>query len=542
MNPPLPLARRALAVAALAAVSALTLAACAAGAAPTDASSSAEPGGTLRIAIDSDPVCLDPAQSSLIASGVIGRQLVDSLVQQDPDTGEFLPWLAESWTVSDDGSSYDFVLREGVTFSDGTPLTSDAVRQFFDSVVAEPGKTATGAAFLSGYTGTDVVDDTRFTVRFDSPNAAFLAGAGSRALGILAPATVEASFEERCLGPALVGTGPFVFDDYVAGESVRITSRDDYDWAPEGAAHEGRAHLDAVEYSVSAEASVRTGALQSGQVDVATTIQSQDEPLLERAGIPVLSRINPGVVTAIAPNLAGSQILRDDVVRQAIQSAIDRQEIAEVVLSPSYGVASGVLGETTPGYLDLSDELVPDPDAAAEALDEAGWTLGDDGIRTKDGQSLTLSVLYFYQPNVYEYLQQQLRAVGIDLQLQQVTAAEFTAAVAEGDYDLRQSSFSRPDPDILRTVFGLSLNNSAFLDAGDPDAAELDALLELQRTQTDPAARLETVADAQRLLIEHDWVFPLAQLVQVVGADEKVSGLAFDAFSIITLYDVSLAS
>lgn len=536
--------RRVWAALAVGAASALLLSACASGTAPTADSTTpaAVEGGTLRIAIDSDPVCLDPAQSSLIASGVIGRQLVDSLVEQDPDTGEIKPWLAESWSVGGDGASYDFVLRDDVTFSDGTPLTSDSVKAFFDSVVADPGKTATGAAFLSGYAATEVIDDTHFTVRFETPNAAFLAGASSRALGILSASTLEASFEDRCLGAAIVGTGPFVFDDYVAGESVTISARDDYDWAPAGAAHEGRAYVDAVEYSVSAEPSVRTGALQSGQVDIATTIQSQDEVTLDAAGFPILSRVNPGVVTAVTPNIAGSDILKEDAVREALQLAADRQEIADVVLTPSYGVATSVLGDTTPGHVDLSDELAPDVDEAQEILDDAGWEIGSDGIRERDGQRLSISVLYFYQPNVYEYLQQQLRAVGIELELKQVTAGEFTAAAAAGDYDLRQASFSRPDPDILRTVFGLSLNNSAFLDSSDPDAANLDALLEEQRETTDSEERFEIVADVQKLLIEKNWVIPLAQLVQVIGTDEEVSGLAFDSFSIIKLYDVSLGA
>ncbi|WOF22911.1 ABC transporter substrate-binding protein [Microbacterium betulae] len=543
MTIPRPAGRRPRAAAlGILAASALLLSACS-GEPQADASADAPvEGGTLRIAIDADPICLDPTQSNLIASGVIGRQIVDSLVDQDPETGDFVPWLAESWEISEDATEYSFVLRSGITFSDGTPLTAQSVKASYEHVLEDPGKTATGAAFLSGYAETAVEDDTHLTVRFEKPNAAFLAGAASRSLGILSAEAIATPYDDRCLGEGLIGSGPFVFDEYVAGESARLVAREDYDWATGLAGHDGRAYVDAVEYSVSAEPSVRTGALQSDQVDIATTIQSQDEATLDGTGFPVLSRVNPGVVTAIAPNIEGSTVLQDDDVREAIQLAIDRQEIADVVLTPSYGVATSVLGETTPGYTDLSEELQTDADAAARILDEAGWVVGDDGIREKDGERLSVSVLYFYQPNVYEYLQQQLRAVGIELELLQVTAAEFTSAATAGDYDLRQASFSRPDPDILRTVFSTSLSNSAFLDPADEAVATLDALLDEQRTIADTADRWAVVSDAQELIVEQNWAFPLAQLVQVVGTSEKVEGLRFDSFSLITLYDVSLTS
>jgi peptide/nickel transport system substrate-binding protein len=272
-------------------------------------------------------------------------------------------------------------------------------------------------------------------------------------------------------------------------------------------------------------------------VDVATTIQSQDEATLSGGGFTIASRVNPGVLTAVSANLSGSGLITDATVRKALQLAIDRQDISNVVLSPSYGVAKSVLGDTTPGFKDLSTELAADPEAAKKLLEDNGWKPGADGIREKDGKRLTLSVLYFYQPNVYEYLQQQLRAVGIDLVLNQVTPAVFSTEMRSGKTDLLQASFSRPDADILRTVFGQSLNNSAFAKDGTPGNAEIQALLQQQRETTDADKRAAIAGEIQSLLIEHNWSFPLAQLVQVLGVSPEVTGLAFDAFSVATFYD-----
>src|ERR1700704_5838230 len=81
------------------------------------------------------PPCLDPQQVGLNASLNIGRQLVDSLIDQDPQSGEFKPWLAESWQVNDTATSFTFKLRQGATFSDGTPVDASAVKNNFDAVV-----------------------------------------------------------------------------------------------------------------------------------------------------------------------------------------------------------------------------------------------------------------------------------------------------------------------------------------------------------------------------------------------------------------------
>ncbi|MFC9772624.1 MULTISPECIES: ABC transporter substrate-binding protein [unclassified Pseudarthrobacter] len=529
------------AVAALAAAGALVLSGCgtSAGTSSGGAASTATPkaGGDLKVAIDADPICLDPSQSNLIASGVIGRQLVDSLLFQDPETSEFKPWLAESWTANADATGFSFVLREGATFSDGAPVDATAVKTFFDQVAASAGKNPTGAGFLAGYKGTSVADATHLTVEFAAPNAPFLTGAASRSLGILSPSTVNTTFEDRCLGKGLIGSGPFVLDSFTPGENARITGRKDYNWAPAGAAHQGAPYLDSVTYTVSAEPSVRSGSLKSGQVDVATTIQSQDEASLSGGGFTIASRVNPGVLTAVSANLSGTGLIADGTIREALQLAIDREDISNVVLSPSYGVAKSVLGETTPGFKDLSAELAADPEGAKKLLEDNGWKTGADGIREKDGKRLSLSVLYFYQTNVYEYLQQQLRAVGIDLVLNQVTAAVFSTEMRSGKTDLVQASFSRPDADILRTVFGQSLNNSTFAKDGTAGNAEIQALLQQQRETTDTGQRAAIAGKIQDQLIERNWSFPLAQLVQVLGVSPDVTGLSFDSFSVVTFYD-----
>jgi peptide/nickel transport system substrate-binding protein len=505
--------------------------------APTDATPSE--GGTLRVAIDADPVCLDPAQATLIASSVVARQIVDSLIEQDPETGEFVPWLADSFEANDDATAFTFVLRDGVTFSDGTAVDATAVKTFFDGVVALGPKALYGSAYLKGYTGTDVVDDSTVTVNFSAPNAQFLMGVSTTSLGLQSPESMAVDPAEKCLGTGIIATGPFMIDSYEQNQSVGLVVREDYDWPSAIATHEGRAFFDAVDYTIATEPSVRSGSLTSGQVDLATTISPQDEPLIDGNGFSLLTRTNPGVVIGMSPDMTNSTILQDDDVRKAIQLGIDRDEISEVVLTPSYGVAKSVLGDTTPGFTDFTDDLGVDAEAAADLLDGAGWELGSDGIREKDGQKLSLTIAYFYQANVVEYVQQQLRKIGVDLVLKEMTAAQYAAEYRTGNYDFISTSISRPDPDILRAQYSMSAGNTAFLTPENAGVAELEELFTTGLSTTDRDARYAAADEAQQLLLENDYMFPFSQLTQVIGVSDKVTGTRYDASSRFVLYDAA---
>ena len=165
------------------------------------------------------------------------------------------------------------------------------------------------------------------------------------------------------------------------------------------------------------------------------------------------------------------------------------------MLSEAFKPATSVLASTTPGYVDLSDELAFDQDGAADALDDAGWTLGADGIREKGGEKLSFDVVYAPlftgSQAVLELTQQQLKAVGVDLQVRQQTPAEQQAALAAGDYDTYYYNVTRADGDILRTQFSSKFRNINKR----PADTVLDPLLDAQLAQADPAKRADDLGD-----------------------------------------------
>jgi peptide/nickel transport system substrate-binding protein len=517
----------------LLAAAALLLAACGAPPSPADAPAATAPvaGGVLRFAVGSDQGCVDPHQVGSNDQIHSVRQIVDSLTDQDPDTGEIVPWLAESWEPNADASAWTFTLREGVTFSDGTPLDAEAVKANLDRVPELGVRATLPKGYLAGYTGTTVDGPLRFTVSFEGPDVQFLQGTSTHSLGILAPASVALSDDERCAG--VVGSGPFVLDTYVRDQSITYVKRAGYDWGSSLWEHAGEAYLDRLEFEVVPESGVRSGSLQAGEVDAIGSIGQQDEGPLTAAGAQLLARPNPGQVFGISFN-ASRPVPADPAVRRAISAAIDRAQVVGGVFTSQTLAATSVLSSTTPGHADQG--IASDAARAASLLDAAGWAPGPDGIRAKDGQRLALEVLYFANAGTnepaLELIQQQLRAVGVEIVLGERPIADAQAVQQSGEFDALWGNLTRADPHILRTLYSTRLNNFYRLPPG-----ELDDVLAEQAATPDEAARAELVARAQQLIVENAWTVPVVELTTVLGVSPDVRGIRFDASSRIHLFD-----
>ncbi|MFD4958867.1 ABC transporter substrate-binding protein [Microbacterium sp. NPDC058389] len=525
--------------AALAAIGAVALAltACASGsgdAAPS-ASADAEPtsGGNLTFAISVDSQCIDPQQVGNNDAIAIARQTVASLTIQDPETGDILPWLAEDWKVNDDATSFTFTLQDGPTYADGEPVDAASVKTNFEAIVALGAKATLGSSYLADLGSIDVVDEHTVTINFTEPNAQFLQATSTFSLGLLSPATAAVSQADRCLGN-YIGSGPFSVKSYTPNEGAVLERRDGYEWGPSIAGHTGEAYLDTITYKVIPESGNRTGSLQSGQIDATTGIATADAVLFEGDDFWSLNRANPGSVYNLFANQS-TEKLADENVRLAIQKGIDREQITSTLLSPDDKPAVSPLASSTPYFADLSDVLEYDPKAAEKLLEKSGWTVGDDGIREKDGEKLSFHVTYWQSPKeVLELVQQQLRQIGVDLQLTFASIADVQAANADGTYDFSYGNLTRADPDVLRTVFSVNGTNNA---TKRTEPAEIDELLDEQAAIIDPAERQKVVDEAAKELITGGYSIPIYQLSTTITAASKVHGLTFEASSRLDFYD-----
>ena len=518
---------------AILAVAALGLTACASGTAATS-SDDADPvtGGSVTWGVSVEPVCYNPQRSGQQNSYPIIRNFAESLVGKNAD-GEYTPWLADSWQISDDGLTYDLHLREGVKFTDGTVFDAAAVKTNLDFVANPANATAAGTG-LTNFAGATVVDPSTIELTLKTPDAAFLDTLASITTSILSPASLALPGNDLCAATSdLVGTGPFILSDYQAGQEISFTANDDYDSAPGYAAHTGRAYLDSVTYRFLPEATVRTGALSSNQVDIIEGVQVTDTALFQdQPGF--VYETGPSTGTAFSLNINTRIAPADDVrVRQALRDGFDLDALVENQYLGTVKRAYSSIGPDSPFYdKDLEGTWGNDVDGANDLLDEAGWTERDsDGFRTKDGARLTIVVGY---PEPYirdqrdvllQAIQAQLKEnIGLNLDVQSTTSAQFTDELAKATWTVYPNTLPTSDPSILfRSIFG----SEGFLYAKAPEYA-LDDLIAQSRETSVASERKAAFDEIQKTVVDDARYIPLYHPVYTVASTDLVHGVSFE--------------
>jgi peptide/nickel transport system substrate-binding protein len=500
-------------------------------------------GGTLNIAFWADMEgAFDPNQVYWIETRSLNRNFADSLTDQDPATGEIVPWLAESWTVSPDASEYTFKLRQDVTFSDGTPFNAAAVKTAYDGIVALGANSTLGIVYLHGYKSSTVIDEYTVQVAFNGPNAQFLQASSTTTLAILSPATYSKTPQQRAAGD-VIGSGLFTLDNFTAGQSVKLSRRKDYAWPSKLVKNQGAAYLDTIQVSYISEDSVRVGNLLSGDIDIAwprLPISQPDQERISAAGDTIVKKSLPGISDLLLPNTTAGRPLSDLKVRQAFNKAVDRAGYASTVFWTGYPVVASPLESSTPGWQDESSLLGYDKAGAAALLDQAGWASASDGYRYKDGKKLSLVYLISSNSNGAQLLQDQVKAVGIDLQLQIVTEAQLTTLENSGSYDLTDSYLTRGDASVLASLLDLSVVKSA-PGKNTQDAAtaqQVSAYFAQGLATVDTTKRDAAYASLQKYVIEQGVAFPVYERLQVSGLSSKLNGFAWTSEGFIRANDL----
>ena len=508
-------------------------------------------GGTLVYLEQQAHTNLYPPAGGFYPNSGILNQITDKLTWQNPDTLEIEPWLAESWDVNSDATEYVFKLRPGVTFSDGTPLDAAAVAKNFDVFgLGDKERGYPVAEAINNYEASEVIDPLTVKFTFTAPAPGFLQATSVIGSGIVAPSVLEGPYEELGDATKIIGSGPFVVESEVLGQNLTLKAREDYNWGPPNIGHEGRAYLDAIQFIVTPEDSVRIGALLAGQADFIRQIQAYDEPQVEAQGYLIHSAPTRGVNNNVTFR-PENPLVGDLRVRQALTAATNTEEIVSTLFSAHYPRATSVIASTALGYVDLSDRLAFDPDRARALLDEAGWTVGADGIREKGGTRLELSAYESLpQPQnraTLQLLSQQWAAVGVKLN---VLAGDSGSATQDNldplKTPIRPAMVGRADPDVIKSNF-YPTNRDSLLQKGgtNPNATwedpRLNELLLAIASEPDTDKRLDLTGEVQSYLLDKAYVIPIFEEPQVFAGAPYVHGIGFDAVGRPSFYNVWLA-
>lgn len=505
-------------------------------------------GGALTWGVATEPSCFDPHRSSQQAAFFVARNYIDSLVGKKTD-GSFAPWLATSWTISPDGREYTYKLREDVVFHDGEKFDAEAVKANYD-FVKKPENAANAVALLQDYDRAEVVSKYEIKLILKQPDSSFLESTSNVKLGIISPKSLAKG--DLCGGgPALAGTGPFVFERYSRGQSASFVRNKDHKWGPGYAAHEGPAYLERLTLRFLPEAAVRAGALSSGQVDVIEGVQPTDVPLFADTPEFKLLPGPSGASTSFTFNINYTLPPANDVrVRRALRDGFDLEPLVKQVYLGTVPRAWSIIGPSNPAYNKaLVGAWGNDVAGANKLLDEAGWTGRDaDGFRTKEGKRLSIEVGY-PQPYVRDNrdvliqgIQAALRKnVGLDLNLRIITAGEYAKNNANGTWVIYPNTDNPSDP--ARELWDM-LGAEGFLygNIKNPDP-EITGLIRESLRSTDTAKKRELTDRIQKLGVDNAFIVPLFAPSWFLAAKSNVHGLGFEAGldSPSSAYDVWVA-
>ena len=483
-------------------------------------------GGTLTYGLLFSPSAIDPHVGSSWDSGAAIANVYDPLVGVD-EGGNPAPGLAESWTVSDDGKSITFKLRQGVKFHDGTPFDAAAVKFSFDRIVDPATKSNFAISLLGPYGAAEVVDEYTVKVTLSEPYAPFLTNLSLPYLAMVSPAAVAKWGADYQMHQ--VGTGAFMMQEYVPNQHLILVKNPDYNWPPPTAQHQGPAYLDQVIFKFIPDSSARVKALQAGDVLVARELSPEQSPrLAQDPNFTLLVTDMPGQTMQFFMNTQKSPT--DDIrVRQALLYAVDPRIAANTIFQGYFPVAYGPLAENTLGFdPSLKDAHSYDAAKAASLLTEAGWVdTNNDGVREKDGVPLTLQVIMQNWGHIEELatlMQGQLLQVGVKLELQMMSFPAALQAVSDGNYHLSPYGGGGWDPNVLRDYF----SSDAYFNWSKINMPDLDEILAQAGQSMNVEERVTLYQQAQQIIMKNALILPMLSDGQIIGISNKVKGLAYD--------------
>jgi peptide/nickel transport system substrate-binding protein len=500
-----------------------------------------KPGGRLVYGLGFDvDGTLDPQVTHFDSTIRVTLNICEPLVWM-PTATEIVPGLAESWEISEDGTEYTFHLKPNVTFHDGTPFNAEAVKFTFDRVVGldrqDAGTPSPDPVITSGqahdqigpYDHAEVIDDLTVKIVLQTPFAPFLTGINGY-LGIVSPTAVRTmGLEEFARHP--IGTGPYMFSEWVEADHVTLTRNPDYNWGSSYFANPGAPFFDEIEFKIIADASVRTGTVTSDETQYIDSIDPlQYEDLKSNGDVTVIEQAQPGSGYILLLNLSRDTPIADKAVRQAMHFALDKEAFNTAVFGGLNRPAASPLMQVTLGYDPQTESLYSfDTSKAEQILDEAGWVRNGD-IREKDGQPLALYwPVQEREPDkaMATFCQGAWRQIGIDCQLEVMERGLLSQTIREdNNYDVGFMWFSYADPDVLRTIFW-SKNFDGFNRAKLADP-EVDAWLEEGYQTTDAAARSELYSKVQMKVLQDAVTIPLVDTLTYNAKASRVQGEVLD--------------
>ncbi|TLS38641.1 glutathione ABC transporter substrate-binding protein [Pseudalkalibacillus caeni] len=478
-------------------------------------------GGKLVIAELSDATQLDPHKGTDIPSAnVYHGKIYEGLVKQDKDM-EIQPALATEWKKIDD-LTWEFKLREGVKFHDGTEFKADAVKKTIERIL-DPEIASPRAKLFEMIKEVKVVDDYTVQLITEYPFAPLLANLAHYSGGIISPAAIEKYGDT--LGQHPVGTGPFKFDSWTPGQEINLVKNDDY-WGK-------KAKVDQVVFKVIPEDATRIAMVETGEAHIAEPVPVTDVQRIEGSSSMKLNRSEGLGIDYVGFNVQKKPF--DDVrVRQAINLATDTDVILEGVYNNVGTKATAPMGPGVWGHNPNLEGYGYDVNKAKELLAEAGYKDGfKTTIWTNDNKA---------RVDLAEVLQSQLKGVGIEAEVKVLEWGAYLEATANGEHDMFILGWSNMTGDADYNQYFL-FHSEAIGNPGNRtfySNPEVDKLIDAGRRESDPEKRKEIYAKAQKIEMEDAPMIFIRNDEDLVALGNNVKGFWMHPAGTLMINDVSI--
>lgn len=341
--------------------------------------------------------------------------------------------LAESWDISDDGKTYTFHIRDGVKFSDGEVCDANAIKANFDAIIENKDR-HTWLEMMNLLVGVSAPDDKTFVIELSEPYYPLLTELGvTRPFAMISPKAMKDGSTKDGVN-AYLGTGPYVLTDFVTDEYAVFEANDDY-WGEQP-------KIKKITVKVIPDNQTRILALEKGEIDMIFGKNMIDADAINQyTGNDkfTVSLSDPTSTRQIVLNTT-RDVLADKEVRQALQHATNKQAISDGIFYGLEQPADTLFAKTVP-YCDIDLEpYAYDVELAQSMLDEAGWVVGADKIREKDGQKLNIDLLYnsdsVTEKAIAEYLQSEYQKIGISLNIHGEEEQSYRDNMKAGNFDM----------------------------------------------------------------------------------------------------------
>lgn len=445
----------------------------------------------LKVGVTNFADTLEPTQNYF--GWVVMRYGLGECLTKFDEKMNILPWLADSWQISDDKLTWTFKIKDGVKFSNGDPLTAESVKQSIERAFAKNTRSSTFFEYES-----ITADGQNLIIRTKKPLPG-MPGYLADPLFIIVDVAAESGRDFSKEGP--ICTGPYMVESFVKERAVMKKNPNYYAEVP----------YETVEIPSIDDPNTRAMALQADDVDVAVNIAAGDIDIFRNNNNFVIDEISSLRVVLARMNQNPDRILSDPKVRAAFISGCDRQTYNEVLLKGTFIPGKAPVPPSLDyGFDQLTDPNAYNPERAAKLLDEAGWKDTDgDGIREKDGRKLELDFVVYNsraELSLYaEAVQSDLKKLGFDIKINTVDYNLIDNMGIKGEYDLLISNITTAntgDPEIFLTWYWkTNVNGSNPQNGSGYSNSEYDAKLEQLSSEFDTAKRRELIIELQQILL-----------------------------------------